>query len=84
MLQHAATHCDTLQHTHYFAVDVGVAAQQHTATCCNTLQHAATRCNTLITLQWMWALQRRNTLQHNTLQHASKHCNTQQHASPHA
>ena len=40
VLQHTATLCNTLQHTHCNTL-------QHTATHCNTLQHTATHCNTL-------------------------------------
>ena len=48
VLQHTATHCNTLQHTATHG-----NTQQHTATHCNTLQHTATpqhrptHCNTL-------------------------------------
>ena len=66
MLQHTATHCNTLQHT---------------ATHCNTLQHTGTNstaipkpkgdCNTL-----QYA-----TTNCKTLQHTATHCNTLQHAA---
>ena len=56
LLQHTATHCNTLQRT-----ATHCSALQHTATHCNTLQHTATHCNTL-----------QHTATHcNTLQHAS-------------
>ena len=43
---HAATHCNTLQHTATQGVCVWVTPLvMHTH--CNTLQHAATHCNTL-------------------------------------
>jgi len=66
ILQHTATHCNTLRHTATHCNTL-----QHTATHCNTLQHTATHCNTLCC----------NTLQHtathcNTLQHTATHCNT--------
>jgi len=40
MLQHTATHCNALQHSHFNTL-------QHTAAHCNTLQHTATHCNNL-------------------------------------
>ena len=61
-MQHTATHCNTLLHTHTSQQDreghvkrhqVALAAthcnilQQTTATHCSTLQHTATHCNTL-------------------------------------
>jgi len=50
--QHAATHCNTLQHTatqwHHSALSlVPIVKSQHAATHCNTLQRNATHCNTL-------------------------------------
>jgi len=42
VLQHTATHCNTLQHTATHCNTL-----QHTATHCNTLQHTATHCHTL-------------------------------------
>ena len=72
LLQHAASHCNTLQCT---------------ATHCNALQHTATHCNTLhqttpygLTMQHCTTLQ--NTATHgSTLQHTSTHCNTLQHCN---
>jgi len=42
ILQHTATHCNTLQHT-----ASSCNTLQRTGTHCNTLQHTATHCNTL-------------------------------------
>ena len=52
LLQHTATHCNTLQHTaqHCNTLPHTVthcSTLQHTAAQCNTLQHTATHCNTL-------------------------------------
>ena len=42
MLQHTATHCNTLQRTSHVIYYI-----RHThCSCCNTLQHTATHCNT--------------------------------------
>ena len=83
MLQHTATHCNslrvntsiqklrsTLQHT-----ATHCNALQRTATHCKTLQHTATHCNTL---QAKTSIQIRVT-HCNTLQHTATHCNTLQH-----
>jgi len=49
LLQHTATHCNTLQHTATHCNSHSLSAScntlQHTATHCNTLQHTATHCN---------------------------------------
>jgi len=92
MLQHTATHCNTLQHTATHCNTL-----QHTATHCNAcnmsmsssgkptavktlgtqvLQHTATHCNAL-----QLTATHRDTLRHpttycNWLQHATTHCNT--------
>jgi len=42
LLQHTATHCNTLQHTATHCNTL-----HHTATHCNTLQHTASHCNPL-------------------------------------
>jgi len=91
LMQHTATHYNTLQHT---------------ATHCNTLQHTATHCNTLLhTERHCFILQHTimhcNTLQHttvttratrllyqaathyNTLQHIATHCNTPRRTTTH-
>jgi len=54
LLQHNATHCDTLQHTvthsntlQHDSLLVLSSLLQHTATHCNILQHTATHCNIL-------------------------------------
>jgi len=64
ILQHTATHCNTLQHiTSHYKEPREPSNMLHdlilqlTATHCNTLQHTATHCN--------------------TLQQMSTHCNTQ-------
>jgi len=81
ILQHTATHCNTMQYN---------------ATQCNTLQHTATQCITFNTLQHkatqsntkQHKATQSNTLQHNatqldTLQHTATHCNTLQHTTCH-
>ena len=84
---HAATLCNTLQHTHYTPGSVAFEDKtllQHAATLCNTLQHttancstlqhAATRCNTYTRHLDQSFLK---TPRHcNTLQHNAAHCNT--------
>ena len=78
ILQHTATHCNTLQgcllraavssHRNGSFCDMIL---QHTATHCNTLQHPASPCNTL-----------QHTATHcNTLRHIPTHCNTLQHTA---
>jgi len=67
LLQHTATHCNTLPHTATHCNTL-----QHTTRHCDTLQHTATHYSTL-----------QHTVTHcNTLQHTAphcKHCNTLQH-----
>jgi len=49
-LQHTATHCNMLQHTHYqMASSPCASTPTRLKMCwhCNTLQHTATHCNTL-------------------------------------
>jgi len=89
MLQHTATHCNTLQHAACteqinFRGSLSRSLSQHAATRCNTLQHAATHCNTLQhtathcrTLQdTAKTLPQTQTAAHcNTLQHTATHCN---------
>ena len=61
---------------HIAEVDIRV---QLTATRCNTLQHAATRCNRERPQR---RTQRRSCATHcNTLQHTATHCNTLQHSA---
>jgi len=88
VLQHTATHCNTLHHsaTHWHTM-------QYTATHCNTLRHTATHCNTLQLTQYVRTrhvhpfdlpvpLMPCNTVQHssathcNPLQHTAARCNT--------
>jgi len=64
LLQHTATHCDTLRHTATHCNTL-----RHTATHCDTLQHSATQCNTV----------HHSTTQCITVQHTATHCNTLQH-----
>ena len=59
LLQHTATHCNTVQHTATYCNTLShkeisrtiskayCNTLQHTATHCNTLPHTATHCNTL-------------------------------------
>ena len=60
LLQHPATHCNTL----------------HTATHCNTLQHTATHCNALEHTATHWNTLQHTATHCNTLQHIATHCNT--------
>jgi len=74
MLQHAKTHCDTLQQTAAHS-----STLQHTAAHCNTLQHTAAHYSTL-----QHTATHCSTLQHtathgSTLQHTATHCSTLQH-----
>ena len=77
-LQHAATCCNTLQHTATYSwhsrrgvsCRLGAATKTNATVGC-TLQHAATRCNTL----------QHAATRCNTLQHAATRCNTLQHAA---
>ena len=83
MLQHTATHCNTLQHT---------------AKCCNKLQHTVTHVNILKQRPWTCS-PHFNLLQHeqsaelqaldwnthcNTLQHTATHCNTLRYTATHS
>ena len=81
-LQHAATHCNTLQHT------------QHTATHCNTLQHAlnfgqsSAEWAVLASAIAVSCATNCNILQHTAtycdkLQHTATHCNILQHTATH-
>ena len=75
-LQHTATHYNTLQHTAAHCSKPHRRHIQHTATHCNTLQHTATHCNTP-----------QHTATHcntySTLQHTATLCNTLQHTATH-
>ena len=59
LLQHSATHCNTVTTLH--RLKTMHKSLQHTATHCNTLQHTATHCNTLLQHT---AATHCNTLQH--------------------
>jgi len=82
-LQHATTHCNTLQQTATTTILSSIQVRsiatryntlQHISTHCNTLQHTATHCNNNHT-----KLNPRQTATHfNTLQHTATHCNTLQ------
>ena len=68
-MQHNATHCSTLQHTHHTATHCNTL--QHTARHCNNLQHTATYCNNL-----------QHTARHcKTLQDTARHGTTLQHTT---
>jgi len=57
-LQHTATHCRTLQQVNSTVIFITCCnTRQHTATHCNTLQHTATHCNKSA-LQWFSLLNR--------------------------
>jgi len=78
MLEHTATHCNTMQHA-----ATRCSTLQHTVTHCHTLLHTATHCNTLQhTAKHIKPLQIHTPLPHtatphrNTLQHTATHCNT--------
>jgi len=62
-LQHAATHCNTLQHT------------QHTAAHCNTLQHTVSG----VLIKSEDEERQHTVTYRNTLQHTTTHRNTPQH-----
>jgi len=74
-MQHAATHCNTLQRT---ATATHCNTLQHTATHWNTLQHTATHCNTLQYMQRGNAQTLQNIAIHwkDSLQHTIINCNT--------
>ena len=80
LLQHNATHCNTLHHT-----AAHCSTLQHTATHCNTLEHTATLRRhtwTVCVLTPLTSLQ--HTATHcNTLQDTTTHCNTLQHTATH-
>ena len=81
LLQHTATHCNTLQHTATHCTIL-----HHTVTYCTVLQHTATTQNGSLK-----ACQQANLLMKfkcvstrcNTLQHTATHCNTLQHTAAH-
>jgi len=83
ILQHTATHCNTLQHIIAHCNTLQNAWHSDEASCtvikkalvwwCNALQHTVTHCNTL----------QHTALHCNTLQHAATHCNTLQHTASH-
>jgi len=67
-MQHASTHCNTINHT-----ALHCNALQHTASHCITLQHTATHCTTL-----------QHIAPHcTTLHHTATHCSTLHHTTPH-
>ena len=81
ILQHTATHCNTMQNTATQMDDVYILDTSHTATPYNTLRHTATCCNMLQHRWMMYTSSTRNTLQltltHcNTLHHTATLCNT--------
>ena len=88
MLQHTATHCNTLQHPATHCTTLQDTAPHcrtlhHMTTHCNILQHAATHQNTL-----QYAAPHCNTLHHaatrcNARQHTAERCATLHHTSPH-
>jgi len=82
-LQHAATRCNTLQHTPAHAASCcrrshGVTLQ-HAATRCNTLQHTATHCNTRLLMQQLVGDEAIQV----TPQQAATRCSTLQHTATH-
>ena len=92
-LQHAATRCNSLQHTmHIESCDCTL---QHVVTHCNTLQHTAARCHTLQntathcnplrhTIHIAPCVVSLHTTTHcHTLQHPATPCSPLQHAASH-
>ena len=92
LVQHTATHCNTLQHQ-LTKVCLSRAARaikllhcstlQHTVTHCNTLQHTATHCNTLqhtATHKGVPA-EGGSGYQTATLQYTATHCHSLQHTA---
>jgi len=88
MLQHTATHCNTLQHA---ATELrATPAIGATRTATHTATHIAKHCNTLQHNTTYPAIDLRATVAHahcnthcNTLQHTATHCNTQQQTATH-
>ena len=68
MLQHTATHCNTLQHT---------------ATHCNTLRLTAAHCNTLQHTTAHYSTLQHTTAHHITLHHTTPHHTTPHHTTSH-
>jgi len=82
-LQHAATHCNTPQHSTHTLCHIVCVYLLHTI---YTHSHPTTHCNTLHTLYThsmrVVATHTLHTLPHcNTLQHTATHCNTLQHTA---
>jgi len=75
-LQHTATRCNTLQHTHQ-----GTLEQQQVVDC-NKLQHTTTHCNTLQHI-YQDALKQQQVGCCNTMQHIATFCNTLQRTETH-
>ena len=75
-MQHAATHCSTLQlsATHCNTL-------QHTATSCNTLQHTATHACT--SSSHVIQMLQHTAIYNNTQQHTATHCNTLNYTATH-
>jgi len=96
MLQHAATHCNSLHHTATSCTCGAVLGDKDKCTGCtpsNTLQRTTTQCNTLplaVLLrssserrrqkQWQHA-QQNTTTRCNTVRHTATRCNTLQHTA---
>jgi len=87
-LQHAATHCNKLQHaaTRYnihcnTPIDLVARLISH----CDTLQHIAIHCNTLQHTRHIHYKTLLNliTRLHSALQYTATHCNTLQHTATH-
>jgi len=77
-LQHAATRCNTLQHSYGVLGFNRPRIFWRTATCCNTLQLTYGQLDFFIVLKFFGGLQHTAT-RCNTLQHAATRCNTLQH-----
>jgi len=97
VLQHTATHCNTLQHGECRMYSTTCAHRSKcVAVCCSVLQCVAVCCSLLSDVFYDMCAQEQvthtathcNTLQYaathcNTLQHTATHCNTLQHTATH-
>ena len=88
VLQHTATHCNALQHTHMGRAAAPSVRHRNAAgaailfkeCCCSVLQHTATHNALQRTATHYNALQR-TTMRCNALQHTAAHCSTRQHTT---
>ena len=93
VLQHTATHCNTLQHTQFFFFKMTRQCTSGAPTCCSpcstlccsTLQHTGTYCNTqTFFFEWIGAVNLgRLHLAPYAPRCVAAHCNTLQHTATH-